>query len=264
MPEPALQSHAADRALLVAAAEEAGRIARRMQGGALRQWDKPGAQGPVSEADLAVNAALKARLRPARPEYGWLSEEEPDDRGGAARLFVVDPIDGTRAFLAGEPGFSISVAVVEGDRVVAGAVHLPMRRETYAAHLGGGAALGGQVLAMRDGGRPEGAEALVARPNMAPEHWPGGVPGLVRRMRSSLAWRLCLVAAGRFDVTLTFRPAWEWDIAAGSLIAAEAGCRVTDSQGAPLAFNGAPPRVPGMIVAGPALHAALMTHRRAP
>lgn len=256
---------AADRALLVSAAEAAGAVARRMQARPLRQWDKPG-QGPVSEADLAVNEALKSALLPARPGYGWLSEEDPESIGGAERLsaervFLVDPIDGTRAYIAGEAAYAISVAVAERGRVIAAAVHLPARGETYAAHAGGGAWLGEAPLAHSGRAKAAGAEVLMAKTFLAPEHWPGGPPQLVRRFRSSLAWRLCLVAAGAFDAVLTFRAAWEWDIAAGCLIAEEAGCRVTDDAGRPLAFNAAPPKAPGMVAAPPRLHAELMALR---
>jgi myo-inositol-1(or 4)-monophosphatase len=177
-------------------------------------------------------------------------------------VFVVDPIDGTRAFLKGEPGFSIALAVVERGAVTAAAVHLPARGETYAAHLGGGATLDG--LPIRPSGRtaPDGAQALAAKAAFDAAHWPHGAPHMRRHFRPSLAWRLCLVAAGRFDATMTFRPAWEWDIAAGGLIAAEAGATVTDGEGHALAFNAEEPRASGLIAAPPAIHAALLARRR--
>ena len=92
-------------------------------------------------------------------------------------------------------------------------------------------------------------------------HWPGGVPDLKRSFRPSLAYRLCLVAQGRFDAMLAFRPTWEWDIAAGALIAARAGAVATDGAGAALLFNAADPRTNGVLVAGPGLHAELMALR---
>ena len=264
-PPSGLPSPEADRAQLVAAAEEGGRVALSYHGRPVRSWDKPGALGPVSEADLAVNAALEARLRPLRPDYGWLSEEDADDPGrlSAERVFVVDPIDGTRAFLAGGAGFSVALAVVERGRVTAAAVHLPAHGETYAAHLGGGATLDGRPIAPSPRQDPDGADALITKGMLAAQHWPGGTPGLRHHFRSSLAWRLCLVAAGRFDATLTFRPAWEWDIAAGALIAAEAGCAVSDGAGGPLGFNLPSARLEaGVVVAPPALHARLIALRR--
>lgn len=258
---------AEDRALLVAAAEAGGALALEHFRRPVRAWDKAGGQGPVSDADLAVNRLLAERLRDLRPGYGWLSEEDPDDasRLGAERIFVVDPIDGTRAFLAQEPGFAVALAVVERGRVIAGAVCLPARGETYSAHLGGGAVLtrdgAPQTLAVSVRDSPAGARVLANRSQLGPEHWPGGVPRLERAHRPSLAWRLCLVAAGRYDATLTFRPAWEWDVAAGALIVEEAGGRVTDGDGRPLAFNTESARAPGLLVAPRGLHARLSALR---
>ncbi|MGF1444972.1 MAG: 3'(2'),5'-bisphosphate nucleotidase CysQ [Pikeienuella sp.] len=272
MPEPAVSaaSYAEDRALLVTAVEAAGAIALARHRGPVRRWEKSGGQGPVSDADLEVNAHLSEHLRTARPGYGWLSEEDPDDhaRLAATRVFIIDPIDGTRAFLADDPGFSVVAAVVEAGRAVAGAVHLPARGETYAAHLAGGATktVGGATapVAADPGLGLAGGELLASRAAMAPENWPRGVPAMRRVQRPSLAWRLCLVADGRAAATLTIRPAWEWDIAAGALIAAEAGCIVTDHEGAALVFNQVPPRLPGLIVAAPELHAGLLALRCPP
>ncbi|MFM7446032.1 MAG: inositol monophosphatase family protein, partial [Tabrizicola sp.] len=113
-----------------------------------KSWEKPGEQGPVSEADLAVNEALARRLRSARPEYGWLSEETPDDaaRLGCTAVFILDPIDGTRAFLAGEETFAVSLAVAREGRPVAGVVFLPAMDRLYSATAGGAALCNGQVI----------------------------------------------------------------------------------------------------------------------
>lgn len=255
---------AEDLALVQAAAQEAGAIALRYWRRDPKSWDKGGDHGPVSEADLAVNAALTERLQAARPGYGWLSEETPDDaaRLGQEAVFILDPIDGTRAFLAGEEGFAISVAVVRQGRPVAAVVHLPARQQTYAAHAGGPATCNGAVLACGTRQELRGADVLSNRAALAPEHWPGGVPEVKRSFRTSLAWRMCLVAEGRFDAMLTLRPAWEWDIAAGALIAERAGCRVSDRRGGPLRFNSAPPQADGVVLANPALHAALVAGLR--
>lgn len=252
-----------DLGLLVAAAEAAGAVALAHFKQPVQIWEKPGDQGPVTEADLAVNRLLHARLNAARPDYGWLSEESEDTpaRQGTHRVFIVDPIDGTRAFIAGQEGFAVALAVADRGRVVAAVVHLPARGETYAAALGQGAERNGAPLAVSP--RPDlaGARALVAKTMLAPEHWPGGVPQLDRQFRTSLAWRLCLVAAGEMDLMLTFRDTWEWDAAAGALIAAEAGAVVSDRQGAALGFNSATALLPGLIVAPPALHRALLAAR---
>ncbi|SET06499.1 inositol monophosphatase family protein [Oceanicella actignis] len=263
-PAPPQDWRAADLRLLEEAAREAGRLAMRRFGGALDSWDKGGGQGPVSEADLEIDRMLRAELRAARPDYGWLSEETEDDpaRLDAERVFVVDPIDGTRAFIAGQPTFAHSLAVVEGGRPQVGVVFLPARERMFAARAGAGSTLNGARLT--HGGREtlEGAAALTGAAQLAPELWPGGPPPVRRHFRSSLAYRLCLVGSGRFDAMITLRDAWEWDVAAGELIAAEAGAVVTDARGAPTRYNGPRARLPGMIAAAPALHPQIMARLR--
>jgi myo-inositol-1(or 4)-monophosphatase len=250
----------ADLALLEAAAQEAGRIALRHFAGSRDARDKPDGQGPVTEADLEVDAALREILIAARPDYGWLSEESPDGpaRLAAERAFIVDPIDGTRAFVAGRHAWGHSLAIAEHGRVIAGVVHMPKLERTYAAASGQGATCNGARIEASRRSDPDGAEVLANRTQMEPAFWPGGVPDLRRHFRPSIAYRMCLAAAGRFDAMLTFRDAWEWDIAAGALIAREAGAVVTDRLGRPPVFNNPVPQLAGIIVAGPELHAGLM------
>jgi myo-inositol-1(or 4)-monophosphatase len=225
--------------------------------------DKPGDLGPVTAVDLEIDRMLHARLTEARPGYGWLSEESNDGtaRLAAERVFLVDPIDGTRSFIAGEPGFAVALAVVERGRPVAGVVHLPARGATYSATAGRGAFRDGLPIAVSREHRVEKATVLTARKQMLAEHWPGGPPPMERHFRSSLAWRMCLVAEGRFDAMLTFRRAFEWDIAAGALIAAEAGGRVTNGLGAELSFNSPEAMQDGVIAAPEALHRRILAHR---
>ena len=249
-----------DLALLIDAAHRAGEIALRHWRKSPRVWEKPDGQGPVSEADLAVNTALEAMLRAARPDYGWLSEESDD---GPARLatqsqFILDPIDGTRSFLQGHDSFSHALAVVRGGEVVAGVVYLPAQDKLYAASWNGPATLNGRQIRARICDEADGAQVLTGKITLAPEYWPGGVPALDRHFRASMAWRLCLVAEGAFDAMLTLRPAWEWDIAAGALIAARAGAAVSDRLGAPLRFNAKDPRSAGVVVATEGLHGDLI------
>lgn len=252
---------AADTALLIGAAEAAGKIALNYWRRAPEAWDKPGGAGPVSEADLAVDRALREELTAARPGYGWLSEETPDDAARLARerVFIVDPIDGTRAFLEGDEAWALSLAVAVGGRITAAAVHLPARRLTYAASLDTAATRNGLPIAASLRQDLKGADLMTNKANLAPAHWPGGLPEVKRSFRSSLAWRLCLAAEARADAMLTLRPTWEWDAAAGSLIAERAGCRISDRQGRALAFNRPAPQTDGVIAAPPALHRALMT-----
>ncbi|ADE83819.1 3'(2'),5'-bisphosphate nucleotidase CysQ [Rhodobacter capsulatus] len=255
---------ATDLDLLIRAAEAAGELALQYWKHAPKQWDKAGDAGPVSEADLAVNDLLAHLLRKARPEYGWLSEESQDDaaRLSCRRLFVVDPIDGTRAFLSNEPGFAHAIAVVEDGEVLAGVVHLPVFEETYAAVRGGPALLNGQPIRNTDPGAIEGSSLLASKVCDIATHWRHERPGYRRFFRPSLAWRLCLVAESRFDASLTVRPTWEWDVAAASLIATCAGALVTDRSGAPLRFNTPSAQIEGLLVGAPGLHAQYLAQLR--
>ena len=214
----------------------------------------------MTEADLAVNAALRDMLRSARPDYGWLSEEDPDSEMRLATefQFILDPIDGTRSFIAGEDVFAISLAVVQNGTARAGVVYLPALDRLYTATDHGPALKDGQPIVASKQQGIDGARLLTTAQALQPQHWPGGVPDLKRSFRASLAYRLCLVAEGRHDGMLTLRDAWEWDIAAGSLIAARAGAAVTDRTGQTLRFNQPNPLAPGVLVAAPGLHAALL------
>lgn len=249
-----------DLALITDAIRMAGRVASSFIGRDAQAWHKPEGAGPVTEADLAVNNYLETVLRAARPDYGWLSEESEDS---AARLscdtvFIVDPIDGTRSFVDGSRTWAHSVAVVHRGQAVAGAVYLPLRGLLYSAARGSGATLNGETLVVSDQKNLDEAEVLAAKPMVAPKFWPKGVPGFNRAHRPSLAYRLGLVGQGRFDAMLTFRPTWEWDVAAGALIVEEAQGRCTDRTGAALRFNNPDAQVDGLIAAGGRLHDSLL------
>lgn len=244
-----------DLALLLAAAEAAGEIARRHFEGAPRIWDKPDGFGPVTEADLEVNEMLRAMLTAARPAYGWLSEESPDDpaRLGRSRVFVIDPIDGTRAFIAGQKSFAHSLAVAEAGEIVAAVVYLPMLDRAYAAAAGQGARLNGAPIGASARMELDGARVVAPASVLDPKHWRGPAPEVERVFRPSLAYRLCLVAEGRFDAMLTLRPTWEWDVAAGDLIAREAGARVADMRGVAPRYNRPDPKLRGFVACAPGL-----------
>ena len=249
-----------DLALLIEAAQQSGEIAKRYFQQNPDVTDKPDGAGPVTAADLAVNVMLEGFLQAARPDYGWLSEETEDNsaRLETKRQFIIDPIDGTRAFISGSNDWAHSLAVAEGGKPIAAAVYLPMRDMMFAAKIGGGATLNGHPIQATD---PllDAATLLGAKPNFEPRFWKGGVlPPVKRAFRSSLAYRLCLAAEGQFDGMMTFRPSWEWDIAAGALILSEAGATVTDQMGAVLRFNNPHPQVPGVLAAGAQLHASLL------
>ncbi len=249
-----------DLALLLDAALAAGEIARKHFGNGPETWDKGCGQGPVTEADLEIDAMLRTDLLAARPGYGWLSEETPDGPERLARdaVFIVDPIDGTRAFIDGSRDFSHSLAVVRGGLPTAAVVHLPMRDLTYAAAAGRGATLNGAPIAPTGRDALEGATVLGAKSNFADVHWTGGCPPVTRHFRSSLAYRLALVAEGRFDAMITLRPAWEWDIAAGALLVSEARGHVADRAGRPLRFNAPHPMLDGVIAGSLAVAQGLL------
>ncbi len=250
---------ASDLELLNEAARRAGEIAVSFWGQDPEQWDKGSGAGPVTEADIAVNGMLREMLLSARPDYGWLSEESEDEPARLERenVFVIDPIDGTRAFIAGERSWAHALAVVRGGKVQAGLVHLPLLGKTFAAVRGGGARLNGRRLRVPARRALEGACVLSTRKSLRSGRWKDGPPPVRRHFRPSLAYRLALVAEGRFDAMLTLHPTWEWDVAAGSLIASEAGARVTDAAGLPLRFNNPEPCLDGLLAAPDGLHAAL-------
>lgn len=250
-----------DLSLIHEAALAAGEIAMAHFGGPLGVEEKADGAGPVTQADLAIDAMLRQHLLDNRPGYGWLSEETEDDpaRLSKDRVFVVDPIDGTRSFVAGEKSFAVSIALVEAGVPVAGVVHLPARDCTYAAAKGCGATKNGEAITTTEASDP--VTILAAKVNFEPQNWPYGEPRHKRKFRPSLAYRMCLVAEGRFDAMLTFRPAWEWDVAAGSLIVAEAGGDVTDAQGNAAGFNNQTPKIPGLVAAEKSAHAYLMSCR---
>ncbi|MCB4457659.1 3'(2'),5'-bisphosphate nucleotidase CysQ [Leisingera sp. McT4-56] len=252
---------ATDLSLLVKAAEQAGDIACRYTGPAARRWDKPGGAGPVTEADLAVNAMLEDMLQQARPGYGWLSEETEDSAARLARdrVFIIDPIDGTRSFAEGSRTWAHSIAVAEQGEVTAAVVYLPQRELMYTAAKGLGAACNGNPIKVSSATELASTEILAAKPNLQAHHWLGGAPpAFIRSYRPSLAYRLAKVADGRFGAMLTLRPSWEWDIAAGDLLLREAGGAISDRSGSPLRFNNPHPRLNGVIAGCRALHQALL------
>lgn len=257
MPVPET-NYATDLALLTDAAYRAGEIALRHFRNAPQVWHKPGDAGPVTEADLEVDTMLREYLTAARPDYGWLSEETEDDTARLAtkRVFIVDPIDGTRSFIEGQETWSHSLAIAEEGKVIAAAVFLPVRDRLYGATLGSGATKDGTLMETSQRQGLTDAHVLATRPNMEAQHW-RSLPRITRHHRPSLAYRMCLVAEGRYDAMLTLRDAWEWDIAAGTLIAAEAGATVTDQRGAPIRFNAPDPASDGVIAANPILHSAI-------
>lgn len=252
-----------DLALLEQTVREAGKIARHYFGGQYRSWSKGKGQ-PVTEADLAVDRFLRDALTGGRPGYGWLSEETEDDpaRRQSRRTFIVDPIDGTVAFLKGRPHFTICAAVVEEGHPDCGVVYNPITEECFSARADGGAHLNGRPVQVSDASRIEGSKMLAARATFDHPAWSAPPnspwPQMVIETRSSIAYRMALVAGGAFDAMLALSAKHDWDLAAGDIIVREAGGRVTNHRGERLRYNGATPIQPSVVAAGPALHRQLM------
>jgi myo-inositol-1(or 4)-monophosphatase len=254
------------RARLGAAVDEAGALA-------LRHFRNPGEhwyKGPgqvVTEADLQVDALLRERLLGAPPDAGWLSEESRDDgsRFAAQRVWIVDPIDGTRAFADGIPEFTISIALVDQGVPVLGVVLNPATGERFEAGRGAGATLNGRSLRVSGRTALAGARLLSSRGEIGKRRWRELIPEAEVRTMGSLAYKLALIATGRFDGLLSLRRTHDWDIAAALLILEEAGAVLSDAAGRPLRLNRDPPRHDGLVAASsPALHGLLLARLRAP
>ncbi len=251
-----------DLDILRDAAEEAGRIALKYFRRNPDAWDKGDGQGPVTEADLAIDRMLHAELLGADPDAGWLSEETEDDtkRLTKSRVYIVDPIDGTKSFINGHENFSHSLAIAQNGQIIAGVVHLPVKNLTYHAALGQGAYLNNEPIHATAITQVEGARVLASGSQFKPELWSRTPPPVERHFRSSLAYRMCLVAQGRFDGMVTLRDTWEWDVAAGVLICQEAGAVTGTRSGQQAVFNQPTPKMPGMLAAGAALHERFMEY----
>ena len=220
-------------------------------GHALDSWDKqPG--DPVSEADLAVDAFLRAELGALLPAAGWLSEESADspERLERGLIWLVDPIDGTRDFIRGRSGWCVSVALVSAGRPLIGTLVAPARGEVWSATAGQGAWLNGERLAAST--RTHFPGARVPADHLPPEDRD---LALVDKP-NSIALRIAMVANASADLVATLRWGYEWDIAAAALIAREAGAAVSDAFGATLAYNKRDPRAFGLLVSAPAIHRA--------
>lgn len=250
--------------LLRAAAREAGDMALKRREGGLKVWSKPGGS-PVTDADLAVDGWLRETLTGARPGYGWLSEETPDtaDRLSRPRLIIADPIDGTAAYMKRRPWWSVALAVIEDGRPIAAVIHAPALNETFEATVGGGARLNGQPVFASDTERLDDAAVLADARLLEGPQWDEPWPAMRFETRNSLAYRMALVAAGAFDAAIALSPKWDWDVAAGALIAAEAGAKVSDHHGRPWRFNRPDPRQASLVCAAAALH-PLIVRRCAP
>jgi myo-inositol-1(or 4)-monophosphatase len=254
--------------VIEAAARAAGALAfdhfRHGAKTSARHWSKHGGS-PVTEADMLVDAFLKERLEAALPEAGWLSEETIDDPARLDRslVWIVDPIDGTRAFLTGHPDWSISIALVRDGRPIAGVVYAPAHEALYAGALGQGA--------HRDGQRISASAASTLRDarTAGPKPFVDTLEGRTVRLHRldkipSLALRLARVAEGVVDVGLVSSNSHDWDLAAADVILHEAGGCLTDLEGTRPVYNRPEPTHRELVAASDRLHPRVIEAMRAP
>jgi len=230
-------------------AREAGALALKSYRGAFEQWEKsPG--NPVSEVDLAVDRFLKDELKRLDPDAGWLSEETADnaERLMRPRVWVVDPIDGTRDYVRGRDGWAVSIALVEGGRATLAVLDAPARGEHWRAARGTGAVRNGVTITASTRTDLSGARVPA-------DVLPKADMDLVTVYKpNSIALRIAMVAADEADLVAALRWGHEWDIAAAALIAEEAGGKVTDAHGRPLRFNSTKGEAFGVLATGTPLH----------
>ena len=249
MPEPD------DLRLLEDAVRAGGDIARKFYGGDYKRWSKDGGS-PVTEADLAVDKYLRESLTSARPDYGWLSEESADDPARLIRsqVFVVDPIDGTVAFLKIRPHFTICAAVVVDGHPCCGAIYNPISDELYSARTGNGAWRNGAPIHVSVRAELPECAMLGDRTQLTCAPW----PAMHVQNRNSVAYRLMLVADGSADASVSLTAKRDWDLAAADIILKEAGGLLTDARGRKLVYNRASTIQPSLVAANPALHAGII------
>jgi myo-inositol-1(or 4)-monophosphatase len=245
---------------LEAIMREAGELARLTSQGDFKRWTKGDDNSPVSDADIAVNNLLKERLTALAPQAGWLSEETEDNFAGRsmATAWIVDPIDGTRAFISGKPDWTISVALVAQGRPILAALYAPVTEEMFLAVSGRGATLNGRTIAPNEGGTL--AQAKLAGPKRYLDRLEKLSPNILPQPKvHSLALRLTRVAHGALDAAMATPGSHDWDLAAADLMVHEAGGVMTDFAGQPLRYN-QPRTVHGaLIAAGAPRHATLVS-----
>lgn len=236
---------------------DAAALAHRRFGGDFTTWEKtPG--HPVCDVDLAVDELLHQRLAALLPDAGWLSEETADDAGRLARrrVWIVDPIDGTRDYIRGRDGWAVSVALVEDGRPVLGVLDAPVRGQVFTALAGAGAWLGSTRISASDRSDFAGSRTPV-------DALPKADRDLIAVAKpNSIALRMAMVASGEADFLATLRWGNEWDVAASILLAREAGATVTDAIGRKLRFNQPRPQFFGVMAAAPGIHGAAVDRLR--
>lgn len=265
-PEPAAERNLdldARERLLHDAVREAGAIAMGFFQNSVKHWDKA-ADDPVTEADLTVDGYLRDILLNAAVaegvQDGWLSEEsgQSADHADASAIWVVDPIDGTRAFIDGKPHFTICVALMVAGEAALAAVFNPAQDEFFTARAGQGATCNGAPIQVSMHQGLKDTRMISYRAMFDDKHWRTPWPPIKINMVNSIAYRMVLVARGDYDACINLRPQNDWDIAAADLILREAGGRCTSRDGTPYRFDGTGGKNQSVIAANPVLHAKLI------
>jgi myo-inositol-1(or 4)-monophosphatase len=247
-------------ALAKKAARAAGEILRSYW---KREGLKVGSKGhdnPVTQADLEADSAIKKLLRDPFPTYGWLSEEtaDNDDRLKCRRVWIVDPLDGTKEFINGIPEFAVAIALIEDEVPVLGVTYNPIKREMYWSARGVGCHLNTRRVRVTRTRVLKRATVLASRSETGRGEWDVFRGILKAKPTGSVAYKLALVAAGDGDATFTRSPKSEWDIASGAALVADAGGTITDIKGRALRFNQRDVKLEGLIADNTILHAALL------
>jgi len=245
----------------VEAARAAGAVLRRwFDGGYTVHHKSRGIDDPVTEADTEANAVIRAHIAQHFADDGWLSEETSDSpaRLAKSRVWIVDPMDGTREFVRHVPEFAVSIALVDGGEPVLGVVYNPIHDEMIAGARGTGVTLNGAPARVSSHGELATARIFASCSEFEAGEWEEFRGELQFRVLGSVAYKLGLLAAGRCDATFSLRPKNEWDVCAGHALIREAGGHMTDRFGAPLRFNRPEPAFPGTIASNGVLHAPIL------
>jgi myo-inositol-1(or 4)-monophosphatase len=247
-----------EQQVAIAAATAAGAVIRGYYSGTVDVHEK-GEDDPVTVADLEANAAIRSIVSSAFPDDGWFSEETADsgERIVRRRVWIVDPLDGTKEFVHHVPEFCVCIALVEdGDPCVA-VSYDPIGDRMYTARRGAGTSLNGAPVHTSGTRNLGAARVLASRSEDARGDWTPYKPHMGVELAGSVAFKLARVAAGDGDATFSLSPKNEWDICAGTLLIREAGGIITDRYGRPLRFNEPDPLRPGLIASNAHLHAPL-------
>ena len=239
-----------DLNLLITAAQKAGELAKNYDFKRLKVWEKEGAAGPVTEADIEIDRMLFQYLTAARPEYGWLCEESTHDfpHYEKACSFVIDPIDGTRDFIKGGNNWAHSFAVVKNGKVSAAVVYVPRQDLLFSAYLGGGSWLNGERIKIKAINKTGEFDLIAAKLVEDDKIWKSNSkPKFNREHKPSIAFRMASVSCGKYHAMMSLRDSWEWDVCAGSLLITESGGIVLDRNLETPVFNTKRQAISGII-----------------